>query len=126
MKVAVIGSRGQLGSDLVKVFGGETVIPLAHEDIEVTDYGSCAKLSTLSPDVVINTAAFHKTDACEDDPLKAFSVNAVGSKNVSQICREIGAVYIYISTDYVFDGTKGEPYTEGDVVNPINTYRISK
>ncbi|MFB0562655.1 MAG: dTDP-4-dehydrorhamnose reductase [Candidatus Lokiarchaeia archaeon] len=126
MKVAIIGSRGQLGSDLVKVFESEMVIPLAHEDIEVTDYGSCAKLNNLSPDVMINTAAFHKTDACEDDPFKAFSVNAVGSKNVAQICRKIGAVYVYISTDYVFDGTKGKPYTEGNPMSPINTYGISK
>ncbi|MHA1362075.1 MAG: dTDP-4-dehydrorhamnose reductase [Candidatus Freyarchaeota archaeon] len=126
MKVAIIGSKGQLGSDLVKVFGSEKVIPLAHQDIEVTDYGSCAKLRTLHPDVVINTAAFHKTDECEDEPLKAFSVNAVGSKNVAQICREISAVYVYISTDYVFDGTKGKPYSEDDAVNPINTYGISK
>ena len=126
MKVAVIGSRGQLGSDLVKIFESEKVIPLAHQDIEVTDYNSCAKLRTLSPDVVINTAAFHKTDACEDEPLKAFSVNAVGSRNVAQICKEIGAVYIYISTDYVFDGAKKKPYTESDPTSPINTYGISK
>ncbi|MEM2146219.1 MAG: dTDP-4-dehydrorhamnose reductase [Candidatus Jordarchaeaceae archaeon] len=126
MKVAIIGSKGQLGSDLVKVFKKETIIPLAHEDIEVTDYNSCTKLRNLSPEVVINTAAFHKTDACEDEPLKAFNVNAVGSRNVAQICKEIGAVYIYISTDYVFDGTKGKPYTESDPTSPINTYGISK
>lgn len=126
MKVAIIGSRGQLGSDLVKVFEGETVLPLAHENIEVTDYDSCAKLRDLTPDVVINTAAFHKTDACEDDPSKAFNVNAVGSKNVAQICKEIGAAYVYISTDYVFDGAKERPYTENDPPNPINTYGISK
>ena len=110
----------------MKVFEGETVLPLAHEDIEVTDYDSCAKLRDLTPDVVINTAAFHKTDACEDEPSKAFNVNAVGSKNVAQICKEIGAVYVYISTDYVFDGAKEKPYTENDLPNPINTYGISK
>jgi dTDP-4-dehydrorhamnose reductase len=126
VKVVIIGSKGQLGSDLLKVFGSKVAIPLAHEDIEVTDYDSCAKLRGLSPDVVINTAAFHKTDACEDEPSKAFNVNAVGSKNVAQICKETGAVYVYISTDYVFDGTKGEPYTESDPSSPINTYGISK
>lgn len=126
MKVAIIGSSGQLGSDLVKVFDNGEVIPLIHEEIEVRDYSSCAKLGSLSPDVVINTAAFHKTDACEDDPLKTFSVNAIGSKNVAQICGEIGASYVYISTDYVFDGNKGKPYTEEDLPNPINTYGISK
>jgi dTDP-4-dehydrorhamnose reductase len=126
MKVAIIGSKGQLGSDLVKAFQSENVIPLTHEDVEVADYNSCEKIKGFNPDAVINTAAFHKTDACEDDPSKTFSVNAVGSKNVAHICGEIGAVYVFISTDYVFDGDKGKPYTERDPPNPINTYGISK
>jgi dTDP-4-dehydrorhamnose reductase len=126
MRVAIIGSRGQLGSDLVKAFKSVEVIPLVHEEIEVTDYNSCVKLKSYFPDVVINTAAFHKTDACEDDPFKTFSINAIGSKNVVKICSEIGACYVYISTDYVFNGEKGRPYTEEDSPSPINTYGISK
>lgn len=126
MKIAIIGSKGQLGSDLVKVFDKEYVIPLTHDDIEVTDYNSCKKLMSLSPDIVINTAAFHKTDACEDEPIKTFNVNSIGSKYISEICGEIDACHVYISTDFVFDGNKGKPYTEEDYPNPINTYGISK
>jgi len=126
MKVAIIGSKGQLGSDLVKAFDKSDVISLAHEQIEVKDYTSCEKIIDLSPDVVINTAAYHKTDTCEDNPLETFSVNAIGSRNVADICSKIKAIYVYISTDYVFDGEKGVPYTEEDSPNPINTYGISK
>jgi len=75
---------------------------------------------------VVNTAAFHKTDQCEEEPMKTFLVNAVGAKNVAGVSKEIGAVTVFISTDYVFDGSKSEPYTEDDVPNPINTYGISK
>ena len=124
MKVAVIGATGQLGSDLVKVF--EDVIPLTHRDIEVTDLSSCEILKELKPDVVINTAAYHKTDECEENPEKSFLVNSVGARNIALICKEIGAIDVYISTDYVFDGSKGEPYTEEDVPDPINVYGVSK
>jgi len=127
MKIAVIGSTGQLGTDLVKVLGtSHEVIGLTHRDIEVSDYNSCLTLKEHQPEVVVNTAAFHKTDQCEDEPLKAFQVNALGAKNVATVSREIGAITVYISTDYVFDGLKGSPYTENDTPNPINTYGISK
>lgn len=127
MKIAVIGSTGQLGTDLMNVLGTEhEVIGLKHNDIEVSDCDSCIALKELQPDVVINTAAFHKTDQCEDDPVKTFSVNALGARNVALISKEIGAVDVYISTDYVFDGQSKQPYTEEDAPSPINTYGISK
>jgi len=127
MRVVVIGSTGQLGTDLMKVLSPDhEVIGLTHGDIEVTDYNSCLVLKKYSPDVIINTAAFHKTDLCEDEPLKTFSVNALGAKNVSMISRDLDAVCVFISTDYVFDGSKNEPYTEDDAPNPINTYGVSK
>jgi len=127
LKIVVIGSNGQLGSDLVKSLQDRhEVIALRHSDIEVTDYNSCAVLKKHNPDVVINTAAFHKTDQCEEEPLKAFQVNAIGALNVAKTCSETGATSVYISTDYVFDGKKDNPYTENDSPNPINTYGISK
>jgi len=127
MKIAIIGSTGQLGTDLVKILQNEhEVIGLTHKDIEVSDYKSCLILKELKPEVIINTAAFHKTDQCEEEPLKTFSVNAIGAKNVATISKEINAITVYISTDYVFDGSKTEPYTEEDTPNPINTYGISK
>ena len=127
MKITVIGSTGQLGTDLMKTLKHEhEVISLTHQDIEVTDYNSCLILKKHHPDVIINTAAFHKTDQCEDEALKTFSVNAIGARNIAIISKEIEAITIFISTDYVFDGFKNEPYTEDDTPNPINTYGISK
>jgi dTDP-4-dehydrorhamnose reductase len=127
MRIAVIGSTGQLGTDVMKTFeNANEVIGLAHKDIEVTDYESCLILEGHRPDIVINTAAFHKTDQCEEEPLKTFNVNAIGAKNVTTVSKQIEATAIYISTDYVFDGSKNEPYTEDDSPSPINTYGISK
>lgn len=127
MKIAVIGSTGQLGTDLVKTLSAtHNVAGLTHNDIEVSDYDNCVILKKHHPDVIINTAAFHKTDLCEDEPLKTFSVNAIGARNVALISKEIGATDICISTDYVFDGTNTEPYTEEDIPAPLNTYGISK
>jgi dTDP-4-dehydrorhamnose reductase len=127
MRIAVIGSTGQLGTDLVKKLGeSHEVICLTHKEIEVSDYNSCLVLKEHRPDVVVNTAAFHKTDHCEDEPLKTLSVNTLGARNVALITKDLGALDVYISTDYVFDGTEKLPYTEVDVPSPINTYGISK
>jgi dTDP-4-dehydrorhamnose reductase len=127
MKITIIGSRGQLGADLMKVLQHEhEVVGLTHKDIEVTDYNNCLTLKEYHPNVIINTAAFHKTDQCEEEPLKTFSVNALGAKNVATISKEIEATNVFISTDYIFDGSKKEPYTEDDIPTPINTYGISK
>jgi dTDP-4-dehydrorhamnose reductase len=127
MRIAVIGSTGQLGTDLIKTLEyGHEVIGLTHSDIEVSDYDSCLVLKEYKPDVIVNTAAFHKTDQCEEEPLKAFAVNTLGARNVALIPKELGATTVFISTDYVFDGTKKEPYTEEDIPAPISTYGISK
>jgi dTDP-4-dehydrorhamnose reductase len=127
MKFVVIGSTGQLGTDLITVLSmNHDVVGLAHNDIEITDYDSCTVLKKYQPDAIINTAAFHKTDQCEDEPQKTFCVNALGARNIATISNEINATDIYISTDYVFDGANKEPYAENDVPSPINTYGISK
>jgi len=125
MKVAIIGANGQLGTDLVEVFG-EGAIPLTHKDLDVADFESLKILKELKPDVIINTAAYVRVDDAELYPEKALQINAVGALNVARIANEIGAVNVYISTDYVFDGTKGEPYIEEDVPNPISVYGLSK
>jgi len=127
MKIVVIGSNGQLGTDLVKVLGTDhDVVGLTHDEIEVADQNSCIVIKDFQPDVIVNTAAYHKTDKCEEDALKTFSVNALGARNVAKISEEIKATFVYISTDYVFSGTKKTPYTETDPPTPINTYGISK
>ena len=127
MNLVIIGSTGQLGTDLIKVLRiSHNVVGLTHNDIEVADYDSCNVLKEYYPDVIINTAAFHKTDQCEDEPQKTFCINALGARNIATISNEINATDIYISTDYVFDGKNKEPYSENDVPSPINTYGISK
>lgn len=129
MRVAVIGATGQLGSDIVRVFrdAGDEVFALGHGDIECTDSASVqAVLTSIRPDVVINCAAFVRVDDCEDYPEKAFQVNALGARNVAQVCGDLNAVCVYISTDYVFDGVKGTPYTEEDAPGPVNVYGASK
>ncbi|NQT29428.1 MAG: dTDP-4-dehydrorhamnose reductase [Candidatus Saganbacteria bacterium] len=127
MKILIIGADGQLGTDLAKVIPKEEQIPTTIFDIDITD-----KLKTLealkkySPDVVINTAAYHNVDACEMDAAPAFAVNFFGVKNLAQACREIDCVLVHISTDYVFDGKKSKPYVETDCPNPQSVYAISK
>jgi len=127
MRIVIVGSTGQLGTDLMKTFREDhELIGLTHRDIEVSNYSSCLTLKEHHPDVIIDTAAFHRTDQCEEEPGKTFLINAIGPRNITKISREIEATTIFISTDYVFDGAKNEPYNEDDAPNPINTYGISK
>ncbi len=131
MKIAVIGSTGQLGTDLVRVFSSYPskfdLHALTHSEIEICDHESTREiLKGINPDVVINTAAYHRTDECEDNPEKAFSVNAIAVRNLAQICDDLNCTLIHISTDYVFDGGKGKPYVEDDLPNPLNVYGVSK
>jgi len=125
--VAVIGANGQLGTDLVKVFDEWDLVPLTHADVEICDYAQTRQvLKAIRPDFVINTAAFVRVDDCEEEVGKAFSVNAFAVRSLAQICADLDCTLVHISTDYVFDGKKGEPYTEEDLTNPINVYGASK
>ncbi len=128
-KVVVIGVNGQLGSDLVDSLRDFDVMPLTHEDIEITNHDETRKkLVNLTPDIVINTAAFHRVDDCEDDPQKSFDVNCVAVHNLSLLCRDLKATFVHMSTDYVFGGekTRETPYLEEAKPWPINVYGASK
>lgn len=104
-----------------------TLLALTHADVEVTDSESVrSQIVPNSPDVVINCAAFVRVDECESRPRDAFAVNALGALNVARAATAAEASCVYISTDFVFDGTKDEPYTERDSPNPINIYGASK
>jgi dTDP-4-dehydrorhamnose reductase len=130
LSVAVIGSSGQLGTDLVdrlKSLPGYRVIALSHNEIECTDETSVRKaLGEIKPEVVVNCAAFVRVDECESSPDRAFSINSLGALYVARACAEIDALCGYISTDYVFAGDKMAPYTEQDRPRPINVYGTSK
>ena len=129
MKIAVIGADGQLGTDVVKAFtaNGDEIVSLTHADIELSDAGSVSeRLSAVRPNVIVNTAAMHHVDKCEQDPTRAFAVNGLGAKNLALAAKELGATLMHISTDYVFDGEKAAPYVETDAPRPLNAYGNSK
>jgi len=129
MRVAVLGANGQLGEDVTAAFlaQGDEVAPLTHEDVEVTSLDSVRQsLENARPELVINTAAFHNVDRCEDEPARAFAINSMGARNVAKITNLLGAKLLHISTDYVFDGLKLTPYTEEDQPRPLNAYGNSK
>ncbi len=129
MRVAVLGANGQLGSDLVAALdaAGLAVSGLTHREIEVESAASvAAALDPLRPDAVLNTAAFHNVPRCEEQPERAFRVNALGALEVARACARLGSRNVYFSTDYVFDGAKGEPYDEDDLPHPLNVYAASK
>ncbi len=101
MKIVIIGSDGQLGTDLLKC--REDLIGLTIKNIDITNYDqSNDVLAKISPDVVINTAAYNQVDMAEDNSDQAFLVNETGAKNLAIICKEISASLVHVSTDYVF------------------------
>jgi len=129
MKITVIGGNGQLGTDVVAAFAnnGDDVSALTHSDIELLSIDSISHcLKELIPDVVINTAAMHHVENCEREPEKAFAVNGLGTRNLSLVVRDLGAVFMHVSTDYVFDGRKESPYEEENAPRPLNVYGNTK
>jgi dTDP-4-dehydrorhamnose reductase len=129
MKVAIIGANGQLGTDLCQAYrnAGHRVWELNHDQMEVSDFAVCReRLSELRPDLILNCAADHNVELCEANPEHAFRVNALGARNLASLSNELDCAVIYFSTDYVFDGTKGSPYHEGDCPCPLNAYGNTK
>jgi len=125
--IALIGADGQLGTDLAARIPKDSLRPLFYPSFDVTDgEAASSTLRSLKPDVVINTAAFHRVDECEDRVEEAFRVNAFAVRGLAGTCREIGAVLVHFSTDYVFDGEKRRPYLETDIPRPLNAYAESK
>lgn len=127
MKISVIGADGQLGTDLCKIIPEDEQDPLTIKDLDVTNREQTFRIiKKYSPNIVINTAAYHDVDRCEGEKELAFSVNAEGTKNVALACKAVAACMVHISTDYVFDGEKGSPYVESDKPNPQSVYAASK
>ncbi len=127
MKAVVIGANGQLGVDLMKAFADVETVALNHTDIEISEIESVTNiLSSLKPDILINTAAYHKVDDCEKYPDQSFQVNAVGALNLAKVSASLNIPFVHISTDYVFDGSKRAPYVETDQPHPLNVYAVSK
>jgi len=129
MRILVTGAGGLAGyaisGSLSKA--GHDLIPRDHSSLDITDYNQMERtLTQVSPDWVINCAAYTKVDACESNKETAFMINAVSLGILARICDRLGIKVCHISTDYVFDGTKISPYTEEDTPNPISVYGQSK
>lgn len=130
MRVVVIGANGQLGTDLVRHFqeSSDVVVPVTHAQVDVTSQEAVGSMLEKSkPDVVLNTAAFHKVEECEKKPELAFQVNGSAVMSLAQACQKSGATLVHFSTDYVFGGyEKGSPFEETDRPAPLNVYGVSK
>ncbi|BBC24319.1 dTDP-4-dehydrorhamnose reductase [Pseudanabaena sp. ABRG5-3] len=130
LKVALIGANGQLGSDIVSHFSQSDryqFTALTRDDVDITQAESVQKtLTSQKFDVVINSAAYVRVDDCEQEVDTAFKVNAFGALHVARACREIDALCVHISTDYVFRGDQSSAYIESDLADPINIYGASK
>ena len=127
MRIALIGADGQLGTDLLKTLAGEDVSPLYYPAFDITRPDQAREhLASLNPAVVINTAAYHRVDECEDNPERALAVNALSVRTLARTCRDLGCGLVHFSTDYVFDGRQKKPYVEEDLPNPLMVYGVSK
>lgn len=129
MKYLVTGVTGQLGYDIVKELArrGLTFIAPTRDDMPLEDDGQIeAYLVAAAPDVVIHCAAYTAVDKAEDEPDKAWRINAEATATIARICRKIGAALVYISTDYVFPGEGDVPYRVNDPKGPKNVYGATK
>ena len=142
-RILITGASGMLGTDLCLNFlkkydvcGADLAGPKIKErcpaqvkfyKLDITDrLGTIKLINDIKPAIVVHAAAYTDVDGCEKDKSAAFNVNADGAGNVALGCKKINATLFYISTDFVFDGKKTEPYTEDDDTNPINIYGESK
>ena len=129
MRVLITGAGGEIGQDLTAEFDERRyeVLGATHASLDVADRD--AVLSTVcgfEPDLIIHAGAWTAVDAHESDPDRAFAVNAFGTRNVAEGARRTGAHVVYLSTAYVFDGSKDGPYREWDPVGPLSVYGASK
>lgn len=127
MKVLVTGAGGQLGHDLLDAFADHDVVGLTRAELDVADEAAVvAAVRDHAPDLVVHAAAHTKVDLAESEPDVAWRANALGTWWVARACALADAAMVYVSTDYVFDGTADRPYTEFDPVAPRSVYGRSK
>jgi len=130
VKVLLIGANGQLGTDLLKVCraAGDTVVPVTHAQLDVClEEQISHSLAEHKPDVVLNTAAYHRVEECEQEAALAFAVNASAAMKLARACHRSGAILVHFSTDYVFGGyPRNVPFEETDRPAPLSVYGTSK
>ncbi|MBB6262475.1 dTDP-4-dehydrorhamnose reductase [Paenochrobactrum gallinarii] len=128
MKIAVTGKNGQVVRSLLTLADDKTeIIALGRPELDLAfPITIDAILSAINPDIIVSAAAYTAVDKAEDEPELAYAVNATGAGSIAEAADKLGIPIIHISTDYVFDGTKSEPYTELDEPNPQSVYGKSK
>jgi dTDP-4-dehydrorhamnose reductase len=128
MKILLFGKNGQLGSELnILLPRLGTAVSLDYESLDLCDTGALRQtLQEYKPNLIVNASAYTAVDQAENAQEKAMKINAVAPGLMAEWARKAGSVLIHYSTDYVFDGKKGSPYTESDPVNPLNVYGLSK
>jgi dTDP-4-dehydrorhamnose reductase len=135
-RILVIGAKGMLGRDLVKILhstfhthqdSNREILEWDIDEIDIREEKKTVnKIESFGPEIVINVAAYTDVDGCESNEEKAFAVNAEGMKHVALGALRCRAKVVYLSTDYIFDGKKREPYLEDEPPNPLNVYGRSK
>jgi dTDP-4-dehydrorhamnose reductase len=135
MKILITGSNGMLGTDLVDLLKSRKasldpnleVIEAPHEVLDITLEDKVSGfISTHTPDIIVNCAAFTNVDKCETESKAAFNVNALGPKYIAAAAKKCRARLIHISTDFVFDGNRNKPYAEENQTNPLSEYGRTK
>jgi dTDP-4-dehydrorhamnose reductase len=128
MKMAILGAGGRLGAALMRAYREKfDVVGFNHAQLDLGNFEQTRRiLESVEFDVLVNCAAFTNVDLCETERAQAFRINAEAPRLLAEICREKNAKLIHISTDYVFDGEKRQPYTEEDEARPISVYAESK
>ncbi|MEA2432366.1 MAG: dTDP-4-dehydrorhamnose reductase, partial [Thermoleophilaceae bacterium] len=125
MRALVTGGGGQLASDLAEQL--PNAVALGRTQLDIRDDEAVARaFDDVEPATVFNCAAFHNVEVCETEEDRSFEVNARAVKRLAQRCEEAGATLVHLSTNYVFDGTRAEPYAEDDRPNPRSIYALSK
>jgi len=128
-RVAIFGSGGQLGVELKTEFTkrGYQVTGFERNNVDITNAAQVEQsLAQVDPAIVLNAAAYNQVDVAEKEPQAAYAVNGLAVRNLALACRQVDARLVHFSTDYVFDGMAGRPYTEQDTPRPLGAYAVSK
>lgn len=130
MNILITGANGQLAKAFIRYFADKTgfnVTALTKEQLDVSAFDAVSDaVHKCKPHIVLNCSAYNLVDKAEEDVENAFRVNAKAVKNLASVCKKNKSLLVHYSTDYVFDGTKEDIYTENDSPNPINNYGMSK